>query len=94
LASITINFIGQWRLYVGQRVIKVEADSINEVKDYIEDRFGPGFREKLISKGRRGHTSIWENSNILLNGKNIKQLHKPVLKNGDTIELLPRIAGG
>ena len=94
MASITINFIGQWRLYVGERIIELEANNINEVKDYIEDRFGLVFQEKLRAKGIKGNSSIWENSNILLNGKNIKKFKKQVLKDGDVIELLPKIAGG
>ena len=94
MASITINFIGQWRLYVGERIIELEANNINEVKDYIEGHFDPVFQEKFRFKVIKGDSSIWENSNILLNGKNIKKFKKQVLKDGDVIELLPKIAGG
>ena len=79
---------------MGERMIELEADNINEVKDYIEDHFAPVFQEKFRSKGKKGNSSIWENSNILLNGKNIRKLNKPVLYDGDNIELLPKIAGG
>jgi len=94
LSHITINFIGQWRLSLGERDVSVEAESLKEIRDYIEDRFGPGFQGKLRSQGIRENISIWENSNILLNGKNINKLNSPVLKDGDVIELLPRMAGG
>lgn len=77
-----------------EKAIELEADSINEVRDQIENLFGPVLQEKLKAKGIRGRNSIWENSNILLNGKNIKKLNKPVLNDGDKIELLPKIAGG
>ena len=72
----------------------METNNINEVKAYIEGHFDPVFQEIFKSKGIKGDSSIWENSNILLNGKNIKKLNNPVLHNGDKIELLPRIAGG
>jgi molybdopterin converting factor small subunit len=38
--------------------------------------------------------SIWDNSNILLNGTNIKLLNKVTFKEGDKLDLLPRVAGG
>jgi molybdopterin converting factor small subunit len=94
LASIIINIVGQWRLYLGETKIELEVESLDEIRNYIEDRFGPGFKEKLRLKGIKGNTSIWENSNILLNKKNIKKLKKSVLRDGDVIELIPKIAGG
>ena len=68
--------------------------TILEALFYIQDHFDPVFQEKFRSKGIKGDSSIWENSNILLNGKNIKKLNKLVLHDGDKIELLPKIAGG
>jgi molybdopterin converting factor small subunit len=72
----------------------VEVTSIDEARDYVETNYGPEYQEKLKSLGFSRKQSIWDNSNILLNGKNIRQLDKPVLKDGDKLDLVPRVAGG
>jgi molybdopterin converting factor small subunit len=72
----------------------VEIDSIDEARDYVEATYGPIFQKKLKSRGVTKKQSIWDNSNILLNGRNISQLDKPVLKDGDNLDLLSRVAGG
>jgi molybdopterin converting factor small subunit len=94
LAKININFIGPWRIFLGVRSVTVEIDSIDEARDYVETNYGPIFHKKLKSRGINKKQSIWGNSNILLNGKNIRQLDKPVLKDGDKLDLLSRVAGG
>jgi molybdopterin converting factor small subunit len=43
---------------------------------------------KAMKVGKK--QSIWDNSNILLNGTNIKSLDKITFKDGDKIDLLPR----
>jgi molybdopterin converting factor small subunit len=72
----------------------VEANTVNEARDYIEKNFGPIFRDKLKARGTNMVQSIWENSNILLNGKNISQLDNPVLKDGDKLDVISKVAGG
>jgi molybdopterin converting factor small subunit len=72
----------------------VEIDSIDEARDYVEKNFGPIFQKKLQSRGIKKKQSVWDNSNILLNGRNIRHLDKPVLKDGDNLDLLSRVAGG
>jgi molybdopterin converting factor small subunit len=94
LAKININFIGPWRIFLGVRSVTVEIDSIDEARDYVETNYGTIFHKKLKSRGINKKQSIWDNSNILLNGKNIRQLDKPVLKDGDKLDLLSRVAGG
>ena len=94
MARVNINFIGLWRIFLGVRSVTVEIDSIDEARDYIENTYGPVFQKKLKSRGINKKQSIWDNSNILLNGKNIGQLDKPVLKDGDKLDLLSRVAGG
>ena len=76
------------------RTVTVEIDSINEARDYVETNYGPVFHKKLESRGIIKKYSIWDNSNILLNGKNISQLDKPILKDGDKLDLLSKVAGG
>jgi molybdopterin converting factor small subunit len=94
LARVNINFIGPWRVFLGVRTVTVEIDNIDEARDYVDTNYGPTFHKKLKSRGINKKQSIWDNSNILLNGKNISQLDKPVLKDGDNLDLLSRVAGG
>ena len=94
MARVNINFIGPWRLFLGVQTVKVEVNSLDEAKEYVETNYGPIFHKKLQSKGIKRKQSVWDNSNILLNGRNIRQLDKPELKDGDNLDLLPRVAGG
>ncbi len=94
MARISINFIGLWRIFLGTSSIAADVTGISEARDYIEKNFGPIFREKLQARGFNGAESIWDNSNILLNGKNINQLKDPVLNDGDRLDILSKVAGG
>ena len=76
------------------RSVTVEIDSIDEARTYVEATYGPVFQKKLKSRGVTKKQSIWDNSNVLLNGRNIRQLDETVLKDGDNLDLLPRVAGG
>ena len=79
---------------MGVRAITAEVNNIAEARTYIEAQYGPVYQEKLKSRGSKGMPSIWDSSNILLNGRNIKQLDGPVLKDGDSLDLLLVVAGG
>jgi molybdopterin converting factor small subunit len=94
VAKVTINFIGAWRLVLGVRSVTADVGTIDEAKAYIETQYGPVYQEKFRSSGVNKKQSIWESSNILLNGRNIKQLDEPVLKDGDSLDLLLVVAGG
>jgi molybdopterin converting factor small subunit len=94
LAKVNINFIGPWRLFLDVRTVTAEINSIDEARDYVETNYGPIFQKKLQSRGIKKKQSIWDNSNVLLNGRNIRQLDEPALKDGDNLDLLPRVAGG
>ena len=76
------------------RAVTAEVNNIAEARAYIEAQYGPVYQEKLKSRGSKGMPSIWDSSNILLNGRNIKQLGEQVLKDGDTLDLLLVVAGG
>lgn len=76
------------------RAVTVEVNSIDEARDYVENNYGPVFQKKLKSRGIKKKQSVWDNSNVLLNGRNIRQLDEPVLKDGDNLDLLPIIGGG
>jgi len=94
LPAININFIGSWRIFLGARTITVNVDSIDDVRAYVETNFGPAFEKRIKSIGAGKRQSIWDNSNVLLNGTNIKLLNRIDLKDGDKLDLLPRVAGG
>ena len=94
MARVNINFIGPWRIFLGVRSVTVEIDSIDEARTYVETTYGHVFQKKLKSRGVTKKQSIWDNSNVLLNGRNIRHLDKPVLKDGDNLDLLSRVAGG
>jgi molybdopterin converting factor small subunit len=94
LPEININFVGAWRVLLGARAVSVNVENIGEARDYVENNFGPVFEKKIKAMKVGKKESIWDNSNILLNGTNIKLLNTINFKDGDKIDLLPRIAGG
>ena len=94
MPEIKINFIGAWRSLVGARTVVVNVENIGEARDYVENNFGPVLEKKIKTLKVGKKKSIWDNSNILLNGTNIKLLNTINFKDGDKIDLLPRIGGG
>jgi molybdopterin converting factor small subunit len=94
LAKITLHFIGPWRLFLGAETVTIEAEDIEEARDYVETNYGPVYEKALKSRGIQKKQSVWEDSNILLNRRDIRQLDAPVLKDGDNLYLLPQMAGG
>jgi len=94
LARVNINFVGPWRLFLGVRAVTVEVNSIDEARDYVETNYGPVYQKKLKSRGIKKKQSVWDNSNVLLNGMNIRQLDELFLKDGDNFYLLPLVGGG
>ena len=94
MPAININFIGAWRSLLGARTVTVNVENISEARDYVENNLGPAFEKKIKAIGVGKKQSIWDNSNILLNGTNIKLLNKINFKDGDKLDLLPRVAGG
>ena len=94
MPEIKINFIGAWRSLLGTRTVVVNVENIGEARDYVENNFGPVFEKKIKALKVGKKESIWDNSNILLNGTNIKLLNTINFKDGDKIDLLPRIGGG
>lgn len=94
MAKIHINFIGAWRLFLGVGTIRLDVIRLNEARDYIETTYCPVFEKKLQSMGVNKKESVWENSNVLLNGKRIEFPDRTIFKDEDRLDLLPLIAGG
>jgi molybdopterin converting factor small subunit len=94
MAKVDINFIGPWRLFLGARAVTADLNDIDEARNYIETNYGPVYQKKLKSMGINKKQSVWDNSNVLLNGTNTRQLNTQSLKNGDRLDVVPRVAGG
>ena len=60
----------------------------------LRTHYGPIYEKKLKSMGANKKQPIWDNSNILLNGANIKTLDAVILKDGDQLDMIPKVAGG
>jgi len=91
MPAIDINFVGPLRLFLGTRSVSINMNSIEETRDYVERNFGQAFEKKLQSMGSQKRMSIWDTSNILLNGKGLQQLNTIVLKDGDRIDLISKV---
>jgi molybdopterin converting factor small subunit len=94
LAKVNINFIGLWRLIMGVRSVTVEVNTLDEAGHYVERNYGPLYWEWLHFRGLHDKPSVWETSNVLLNGRSLAGLEGLGLKDGDTLDLVPRVAGG
>jgi molybdopterin converting factor small subunit len=94
LPAVNINFIGPWRILLGTKIVRADVGTIEEARDYVETNYGPVLEKKRKSTGVGKRASIWDQSNILLNGTNIKKFEEIFLKDGDRLDLLPKLAGG
>jgi len=94
LAKVNINFIGLWRLILGLRSVTVEVNTVEDARDYVEANYGPLYCKWLRFRGRHDKQSVWETSNVLLNGRGLTGSEGPSLKDGDNLDLVPRVAGG
>ncbi len=94
MAKVNINFIGPLKVFLGAQTVTVDIDNIDEAREYVETHYGPAYEKKLKSMGVNKKQSIWDSSVFLLNGKNIRKLDEPVLKDGDRLDLMLLVAGG
>jgi|YelNatPaOPRAMG01_1025707.scaffolds.fasta_scaffold348735_2 molybdopterin converting factor small subunit len=94
MAKVTVRLYSLWQMYAGTETARLEADSLAEALNEIEDMFGAKLREGMKAKGIVLDGKIEEFSLVLLNGTNIKQVPDTALKDGDTIHIMPPLAGG
>ncbi len=74
----------------GQRSLQSEGTNVGELLDDLDSRY-PGFKGQIVTDGQL-HRFV----NIYLNDEDIRflsQLETP-LKEGDTLSILPALAGG
>ena len=74
----------------GKRSVQAEGASVLELLDDLESRY-PGFKGQIVTDGQ-----IHRFVNIYLNDEDIRFLDKldTALKEGDTLSILPALAGG
>lgn len=74
----------------GQRSVQGEGSTVSELLDNLDSRY-PGFKDLLVADGQ-----LQRFINIFLNDEDIRylgNLDTPV-KEGDTLAILPALAGG
>ncbi|HEK25151.1 MAG: ubiquitin-like small modifier protein 1 [Hydrogenobaculum sp.] len=79
------------RLANGQGEVSVEAKNIKELIDALEASY-PGFKERLVDENGELRRFV----NLYLNDEDIRFLKgiDTELKDGDTLSIVPAIAGG
>jgi molybdopterin synthase sulfur carrier subunit len=75
----------------GQSEVRMEASTVGEVLRKMDAQFA-GFSERVLDDGK----SVKRFINVFVNADNIRDRQdlETELKNGDTISILPSIAGG
>ena len=78
------------KLVGGQRSVQGEGSTVSELLDNVDSHY-PGFKDVLVTDGQL-HSFV----NIYLNDEDIRFLDKldTPLKEGDTLSILPALAGG
>ncbi|MBS7609220.1 MoaD family protein [Candidatus Bathyarchaeota archaeon] len=94
MPSLKVRVFATFRELLGTKSIEIE-DPIGDVEDlinYIADRFQPSFRNALLDD--KGH--VRKGFSILVNGREITFLKglETKLKDGDIVAIFPPIAGG
>jgi len=90
--SVTVKIPTPLRpLIAGQAELKIEGATVGEVLRKIDSQY-QGFGERVLENG----TSVRRFINVFVNEDNIRDRKEldTELKAGDTISILPSIAGG
>jgi molybdopterin converting factor small subunit len=94
MAEVNLRFVGPWRMYLGVERFTLKADSVEDAIDQVEATYGPKYHERLARSGITEKRRISDDSNILVNRVHIRQLADHSLKDGDSIDIIPRFVGG
>ena len=90
--SVTVKIPTPLRpLTAGQSEVKIEGATVGEVLQKMVSQF-KGFGDRILDNG----TAVKRFINVYVNEDNIKDKKELAteVKNGDTISILPSIAGG
>ena len=92
MSSVTVKIPTPLRpITSGQSEVKVEGATVGEILRTLDSQF-KGFGDRILDEGKAVKRFI----NVYVNEDNIKDKNEldTVVKNGDTISILPSIAGG
>jgi MoaD family protein len=92
MSSVTVKIPTPLRpLTAGQSEVKIEGATVGEVLQKMDLQF-KGFGDRIIDNGK----SVKRFINVFVNEDNIRDKNEldTEVKNGDTISILPSIAGG
>jgi MoaD family protein len=92
MSSVTVKIPTPLRpMTGGQAEVKIEGATVGEILRKMDSQFN-GFGERVLDDGKNVRRFI----NIFVNEDNIRDKKEldTELKNGDTISILPSIAGG
>ncbi len=90
--AVEVKIPTVFRKFTDQRsTVEVKPGTVGDVIDQLDKRF-PGFRGQLITDSGELHRFI----NVYVNDEDVRYLEKLDTKadEGDTISLLPSVAGG
>ena len=92
MSRITVKIPTPLRtLTAGQSEVKIEGATVGEVLQKMDSQF-QGFGDRILDNGKTVKRFV----NVYVNEDNIKDKKEldTEVKNGDTISILPSIAGG
>jgi MoaD family protein len=92
MSTVTVKIPTPLRpITAGQSEVKIEAATVGEVLRKLDSQF-KGFGERVLDDGRAVKRFI----NVFINEDNVRDKKglDTEVKNGDTISILPSIAGG
>jgi len=92
MSSVTVKIPTPLRpITAGQSEVKLEGTTVGEILRKMDTQF-KGFGERVLDDGKNVKRFI----NVFVNEDNIRDRKEleTELKNGDTISILPSIAGG
>ncbi|MBM3167060.1 MAG: MoaD/ThiS family protein [Chloroflexi bacterium] len=91
---ITVQFYTLWRQYLGVDQVSIEAESLEDALNQIDQRYGAVLKEKLQARGVKVDGKIQDFSMVLLNNTSVRNLRESVLKEGDALRFFPPVMGG
>nr|MDO8132903.1 ubiquitin-like small modifier protein 1 [Candidatus Njordarchaeum guaymaensis] len=98
MAVITVKFFAALREITGKREVRLQLgkkeETVLEVLDKLSNEYGKNFKEYVFDT--QNHRSLRSQVSIMVNGQSIRNFEdlKTLIKDGDTIAILPPISGG
>ncbi len=91
MSQITVQIYSTLREKIGKRQVSLDAENIKDALEKLGEELGDIFRKHLFEKGKIKSYYI-----LLLNGHHIdlERASQTKLSPGDTLSILPPLAGG